>query len=245
MTKRLVLFFTILFIVGINCKADDIPTISPTLKVISSPEDSANTGEQTTSYTGSAPADILFEANPSNEDGWQSYYEWHFYLNSDTSSYLVRYEETTEYTFRETGSHRIELWATFTKDGEETVSYTHTYYSDEGGTAPSVSIYESSLSFPNAFSPNGDGINDTYGAKSGYKSIVDFQATIFNRWGQKIYSWSDPSGGWDGTYNGKDVKQGTYYVLVTARGADGRKFNIKKDVNLLRGYTESTSSTTE
>ena len=41
--------------------------------------------------------------------------------------------------------------------------------------------------------------------------------------------------------NGKDVKQGVYFVLVKAKGADGRKFNIRKDVNLLRGYTETTT----
>ena len=88
---------------------------------------------------------------------------------------------------------------------------------------------------PNAFSPNGDGINDIYRAKNSYQSIVEFDAYIFNRWGQKIYEWHDPAGGWDG----KDVKQGVYFVLVKAKGADGRKYNIKKDVNLLRGYTES------
>jgi gliding motility-associated-like protein len=92
---------------------------------------------------------------------------------------------------------------------------------------------------PNIFSPNGDGINDVYRAKSNYQSIVEFDAYIFNRWGQKLYEWHDPAGGWDGKFNGKDVKQGVYFVLVKAKGADGRKYNIKKDVNLLRGYTES------
>ena len=43
-------------------------------------------------------------------------------------------------------------------------------------------------------------------------------------------------GGWDGTYKGNPVKQGVYYVQVTAKGADGRRFNIKKDVNLLRTF---------
>ena len=47
---------------------------------------------------------------------------------------------------------------------------------------------------------------------------------------------------WDGTYQGKDVKQGTYFVLVKAKGADGQTYNIRKDVNLLRGYTYGTSN---
>ena len=97
---------------------------------------------------------------------------------------------------------------------------------------------------PNAFSPNGDGINDVYKAKSGYQSLVEFHAYIFNRWGQKLYEWTNPADGWDGTYNGKDVKEGVYYVLVKAKGADGRKYNIKRDVNLLRGYDETAGSGT-
>ena len=49
---------------------------------------------------------------------------------------------------------------------------------------------------------------------------------------------TDIDGGWDGTWHGKQVKDGTYYVLVKARGADGRNYNIKRDVNILRNYTE-------
>ena len=95
---------------------------------------------------------------------------------------------------------------------------------------------------PNGFSPNGDGINDIYKAKKGWQSIVDFHAYIFNRWGQKLYEWTDPNGGWDGTFHGKDVKEGVYFCLVKAKGADGRNYHIKTDVNLLRGYTESSGA---
>ncbi len=104
-----------------------------------------------------------------------------------------------------------------------------------------TTVMTSMLTFPNAFSPNGDLINDTYGAKE-CQNIVEFHAYIFNRWGQKLYEWTDPTGSWDGTYNGRDVKQGTYFVLVKARGADGQTFNIRKDVNLLRGYTEGSTN---
>ena len=46
----------------------------------------------------------------------------------------------------------------------------------------------------------------------------------------------------DGKYKGKDVAQGVYFVLVKAKGADGKTYNIKRDVNLLRGSTESTNN---
>ena len=90
---------------------------------------------------------------------------------------------------------------------------------------------------PNAFSPNGDGYNDVYKVKDGYKSIVSFEATIFNRWGQKLYSWNTLDGGWDGKFHGSTVKDGVYFVVVKAKGADGREYNIKRDVNVLTGYS--------
>ena len=97
---------------------------------------------------------------------------------------------------------------------------------------------ESKLVFPNAFSPNGDGHNDVYKAKT-CQNIEEFHAYIFNRWGQKLFEWTDPDKGWDGTSNGRDVADGVYFVLVKARGADGRTYNIHKDVNLLRGYDQN------
>ena len=108
---------------------------------------------------------------------------------------------------------------------------------------------------PNAFSPNDDGFNDYYQAKgtqhggNGPQSIVEFEGIIFNRWGQRLYTWTDCynyKAGWDGKYKGKPVKQGVYFCLVRAKGADGREFNIRTDVNLLRShYEESNSSPME
>ena len=100
----------------------------------------------------------------------------------------------------------------------------------------STSGNESKLVMPNAFSPNGDGRNDVYQPIE-YKNLVEFHAYIYNRWGQKLFTWSNPAEGWDGTLNGKPVKDGVYYVLVKARGTDNVVYNIRKDVNLLRGYS--------
>lgn len=211
--------------------ADEVPTIDPQATF------TTDEGEETgTSYSGSAPLTVVFHANAENVDMYTPHYEWRFTKEGETQPYLVRYEEETEYTFTEAGSHRIVLYATFINDND-TVAYTKDYWQD--AQPITIQISESKLEMPNAFSPNGDGINDIYRAKNNYQSIVEFDAYIFNRWGQKIYEWHDPAGGWDGKFNGKDVKQGVYFVLVKAKGADGRKYNIKKDVNLLRGYTES------
>lgn len=212
---------------------DETPTINPTATY------TTDEGEEVSdSYSGNAPLVGRFQANPENVGVYSAYYEWHFTLENESSPYLTRYEEDTEYTFITAGTHKIELYATFI-NGNDTIKYTDEYWADRGSLT--VTISESKLEMPNAFSPNGDGINDIYKAKDGYQSIVEFHAYIFNRWGQQLYSWDNPAGGWDGKYKGKDVKQGVYFVLVKAKGADGRKFDIKRDVNLLRGFTESTS----
>ena len=127
----------------------------------------------------------------------------------------------------EAGSTTVSLYVSFSADAEpELISSIR------------VTISTSLLEMPNAFSPNGDGVNDIYRAKKNHKSIIEFHAYIFNRWGQKLFEWTDIDGGWDGTHNGTPVKAGVYFVLVKAKGADGRKYNIRRDVNLLRDYTE-------
>ena len=217
---------------------DNVPTINPTATYTKSNGES----EESNEYSGSAPLVGRFEAHPENTSGWNTYYEWRFTKEGENNQepYLIRYEQDTEYTFTDSGSHSIVLYAIFNQ-GTDTIAYTQDYWSEVGPMR--VTISESKLDMPNAFSPNDDKINDIYKAKDGYQSLVEFHAIIFNRWGQKIYEWDDPAGGWDGTHNGQDVKQGVYFVDVKAKGADGRKYHIRRDVNLLRGYTESTSTT--
>lgn len=182
-------------------------------------------------FSGSAPLEVHFVANPTNGLPAGTQLEWHFFDQKNMQqAFLVRYEENTDYTFTQAGSFQVRLYEIL---GSDTVNVYDPI---------TVSISESELVFPNAFSPNGDGINDVYKAKKGFKSIVEFHAVIFNRWGNKIYEWDDPNKGWDGTYNGKPVAQGVYFVNVKAKGADGRGFHIKRDINLLRSYTETTNS---
>jgi len=240
---RIILLFSCVatLITAINIKADtydEIPTISPTATYVTDEGE-----EENSNMSGNAPLVGRFQANPQNVGEYSANYEWRFTIDGESTPYLTRYEENTEYTFTKAGTHNIVVYATFI-NGNDTITYTQEYWDEIGPMR--VTISESKLEMPNAFSPNGDGINDIYKAKDGYQSIIEFHAYIFNRWGQKLYEWDDPAGGWDGKYNGKDVKQGVYFVLVKAKGADGRTFNIRRDVNLLRGYTEeSGTSTTE
>lgn len=208
-------------------------TASPTMTITASD----GTESDETAYEGSAPATAVFTANPEDVGEYTPLYEWKFTRQGETSPFITRYDENTTYVFNESGTFTIELSISFV-NGTDTIAYTM----DEAFT---VTISESKLEFPNAFSPNGDGVNDVFKAKDGYQSIISFEAKVFNRWGKKLYEWNDLDGGWDGKSGGSDVPDGAYYLVVKARGADGRNYNIKKVINILRGYTENSSSTTE
>ena len=230
MEIRQIISFLLLFI-SVGALADDVPSISPTATYITKDGEEENPAK-----SGSAPLKAIFRANPENVGMYSATYEWRFYLNSmEGGPYLTRYEQDTEYTFTKAGGHYIVCYATFI-NGNDTIAYTKEYWAEEG-TPLTCTVSQSRLEMPNGFSPNGDGINDVYRAKGNYQSITEFHAYIFNRWGQKLFEWTDPADGWDGTYNGHGVKQGVYYVLVKAKGADGIHYNIKKDVNLLRSFT--------
>jgi len=183
------------------------------------------------SITHEAPLTVFFQANPEHAEGRNITYEWHFRKTNEETDYLIRYDQDIEYTFMDAGT---------------TIAYFRAYENSVliGEGEFSITITTSKLTMPNAFTPNGDSRNDTYRPLT-HESLTEFHAYIYNRWGQLLYDWTDPDAeGWDGTYKGKPVKEGVYFVLVKAKGSDGVNYSIKKDVNLLRGYTEYDSDPT-
>lgn len=210
--------------------ADVYLSVSPTMTVTGD----GHIDEEATEYGGNAPMYAVFRANPQDLGDYEALYEWRFTRQNETEPFLVRYDQDTEYNFTESGSYYVELRVSFVL-GTDTIEYAQ-------DTPFSISINESILEFPNAFTPNDDGANDVFKAKDTYQSIVKFNAKIFNRWGKLLYEWNDPAGSWDGTFHGREVPDGAYYLNCQADGADGRHYSIKKTINLLRRYEENTGA---
>ena len=85
----------------------------------------------------------------------------------------------------------------------------------------------------NAFSPNGDNVNDVFHFEN--YGIRDLNAVIYSRWGDKIYEIENPSDGWDGvSMNGLEVPEGVYFYVLNAIGEDGTPYNEKGSVTLYR-----------
>jgi len=92
------------------------------------------------------------------------------------------------------------------------------------------------LNIPNAFSPDGDGLNDYFLPRellsSGLKSI---KMEIYNRWGENIFSTTSIEGrGWDGKYNGVLQPMSTYVYIIDAEFDNNLKKNFKGNVTLVR-----------
>ena len=230
--KRILQIFSFLFFFCLTGHAQylELPSANPTMTYL----DKDGAEVEDVQFDGDAPLNATFNANPENIGEYTPLYEWRFSRMNEQTPFLIRYEETTAYEFRESGAFVVELKISFVQ-GTDTIEYAM----DEPFT---ITLSESKLEVPNAFTPNGDGINDIFKVKEGYRSIVEFKACVFDRWGKKLYEWTDLEGGWDGKSGGHEVPDGAYYLNIQARGADGRKYKIKKAINILRGFSESMST---
>ncbi len=84
-----------------------------------------------------------------------------------------------------------------------------------------------------AFSPNGDGINDTYKPEfSDNCQVKDYVFRIFNRWGQQIFNATEPNQAWDGFYNNMKAEIGTYFYFLSYY--QGKTQYLKGDFTLVR-----------
>jgi gliding motility-associated-like protein len=66
---------------------------------------------------------------------------------------------------------------------------------------------------PNAFSPNGDGLNDIFRVYAQYSNI-SFKMMIYDRWGQEVFYSGDIAKGWDGTYKGRECPPESYVWVI-------------------------------
>lgn len=110
---------------------------------------------------------------------------------------------------------------------------------DSNGCTASDTVHilvklSSQLYFPNAFTPNNDGHNDTFSVLGNTAVISSFEMHVYNRWGEQVMSSTDDASGWDGTYKGNPAPQDTYSYYVKVSFKDNSSATYKGTVVLLR-----------
>lgn len=168
---------------------------------------------------GSAPCDISFEAFAT--DGI-IHHEWQ--LTRDPSFENIDFRFNTQdldYSFIEDGSHYVRYIGSNSDGSCEYI-----------GDVYEVTVGESQLLVPNAFSPNGDGVNDEW--KVAYRSLLSFNCWIFDRQGHQICHLSSPEQGWDGKIGGRTVESGVFFYVIEATGTNGKKFKKSGDINIVK-----------
>jgi gliding motility-associated-like protein len=93
---------------------------------------------------------------------------------------------------------------------------------------------EGNIFFPTAFTPNKDGINDTFRPSNGYSVLVEFELSIYNRWGQLVFFSKNPILGWDGTYKGLPQDSNTFVWYSRYKKRNGESGFKKGTMQLIR-----------
>jgi len=93
-------------------------------------------------------------------------------------------------------------------------------------------IYCDDFFIPNAFSPNGDGLNDRFLVKGTCMTHYNFR--IQNRWGQTVFESKHSGESWDGTFNGVKQDAGVYFYYAEVSFINGKKIIQKGDLTLIR-----------
>ncbi len=101
--------------------------------------------------------------------------------------------------------------------------------SDEVEILQSVNPFEM---IPNSFTPNGDGINETWGTF--VLEEENFEISVMDRWGQVVFRANHPSEWWDGQHNGTDCPVGNYFYVIKFTDCANQQESTSGRVTIVR-----------
>lgn len=149
----------------------------------------------------------------------------------DTIPYIQSYhlEATPGYGHYKWNTGENINYINVTSEGE----YTVTMQSADGcRSTDTVYMLEASvfMKVPNAFTPNGDGLNDTFRPVANLEMVRQFRMTIYNKWGEKIFKTTDATAGW----NGAGAMPGVYVWAISYENRVGQRFELKGSVTVIK-----------
>ena len=118
-----------------------------------------------------------------------------------------------------------------------TTTYTLTVKDNNNCTSTDdavITVIPYCIKVMDAFTPNGDGINDKWIVTSGGACTSQVMVNVYNRYGDLVYSNDNYQNNWDGTYKGKALPDATYYYVIRFKLITGNGLQLKGDVTILR-----------
>ena len=159
---------------------------------------------------------------------------WTPYIGIDTINYIVEYlDEKGEVAFEKSIGTNLFYHDESPLQDFQNLRYRIKALSNHRETSLSNTVefeLKSRIFVPNAFSPDGDGINDYF--KPDTRFIENYTLSIFDRWGELIFYEKNSDNGWDGHYKGKIVATGTYVYLLEGTDYYGNTINKKGTVTV-------------
>ena len=167
-------------------------------------------------------------------------------ISADPSANIRRGESTTLIVETD-GVNVMYEWSDPTLSGAvntvmplEDVTYTVTVTDENGCSAVATIVLTvmqpecdaDHIFLPNAFTPNGDGVNDVLFVRSVF--VEEMTLTIYNRWGQEVFRSNDINVGWDGTFRGQPLTSDSYAYYLQATCPNQEVFTKKGNVSLIR-----------
>ncbi len=135
------------------------------------------------------------------------------------------YKRNPKHTYSDTGTFKVTLIVKNIHGCSDTVSY-------DVIVRPEFQFF-----IPNAFTPNGDGINDRFrGEGFGFdlNNPDNYNMKFYDRWGELIYETSDYAMGWDGTYQGKKLETEAFVYFISLKDTHGIEHKYRGTVSLVR-----------
>lgn len=151
--------------------------------------------------------------------------------------------DNVPFTLRANVSNASLLWQDGSNGNEYTVTTAGTYSLQASNTICSASdsinvAYEKcdcNFSVPSVFTPNADGKNDKFNPIiESLCPVSEFAFSIFNRFGECVFTTTNKAEKWDGRYKGELADVGVYMYMLSFKGAKGKIFTAKGDMTLLR-----------
>ncbi|MFN5182402.1 MAG: gliding motility-associated C-terminal domain-containing protein, partial [Bacteroidota bacterium] len=171
------------------------------------------------SYSPDEPSDVNPEVTFTDQSIGSGINTWDWDFGIFTST-----QQNPDYEFPGAGTYTVSLIVTTVNGCTDSVSHIIEVTSD-------FSVY-----VPNAFTPNDDGLNDIFYPQGLGISSEDYEFSVFNRWGEKIWSTMKVGDFWDGRAKGGSelAQQDVYVWKMTLKQTDGTKKNFLGHVNLIR-----------